>query len=58
MILYSALSVASAYLGNDEDSAKFTNMFMQQIAATNTRANNAELKGANVQMRFQGFQGL
>jgi len=58
IILYAALSVGSAYLGNDEDAAKFTNMFMQQIMATNTRANNAELKGANVQMRLPGFQGL
>ena len=58
IILYAALSIGSAYLGNDEDAAKFTNMFMQQIMATNARANNAELKGANVQMRLPGFQGL
>jgi hypothetical protein len=58
MVLYGALSVASEYLGNDEDAAKFTRLFIEKITATNMRANNAELKGANVQMRFQGFQGL
>ena len=58
IILYAALSVASEYLGNDEDIAKFTRLFIEKITATNTRADNAELKGANVQMRFQGFQGL
>ena len=58
IILYAALSVGSEYLGNDEDVAKFTRLFMEQIAATNMRASNAELKGANVQMRLQGFQGL
>ena len=58
IILYAALSVASQYLGNDEDASKFNSLFIEQIAATNIRANNAELKGANVLMRFQSFQGL
>ena len=58
IILYAALSVASQYLGNDDDALKFNGLFMEQIAATNIRANNAELKGANVLMRFQSFQGL
>ena len=58
IVLYAALSVASEYLGNDEDIAKFTRLFIDKITATNMRADNAELKGANVQMRFQGFQGL
>lgn len=58
IVLYAALSVASEYLGNDGDAAKFNRLFMEQIATTNIRASNAELKGANVHMRFQGFQGL
>lgn len=58
MVLYAACSVASEYLGNDEDVARYTRLFMEKITATNMRANNAELKGANVQMRFANFQGL
>lgn len=58
IVLYGALSVASEYLGNDEDAAKFTRLFTEKITATNRKANNAELKGANTSMRFQGFQGL
>ncbi len=58
MILFAACSVASEYLGNDEDVARYTRLFIEKITATNMKAANAELKGANVAMRFQNFQGL
>ena len=58
MVLFASCAVASEYLGNDEDVARYTRLYLEKIQATNMRANNAELKGANVAMRFQGFQGL
>ncbi len=58
MILFAACSIASEYLGNDEDVARYTRLYMEKIRATNMKAANAELKGANVAMRFQNFQGL
>jgi len=58
MILYTSLAIASEYLGNDEDVARYTRLYMDKIQATNKRANDAELSGGNVSMRFQNFQGL
>ncbi len=58
MVLYSSLAIASEYLGNDEDVARYTRLYMDKIQATNKRANDAELSGGNVSMRFQNFQGL
>ncbi len=58
MILYAACSVASEYLGNDEDVARYTRLYLEKLQASNRKAANAELKGANVAMRFQNFQGL
>ena len=58
MVLYAALSIASEYLGNDDDVARYTRLYMEKIRATNKRANDAELSGGNVSMRFQNFQGL
>ncbi len=58
MILFAACSIASEYLGNDEDVARYTRLYIEKIRATNMKAANAELKGANVAMRFQNFQGL
>ena len=58
LILFAACSIASEYLGNDEDVARYTRLYLEKLRITNMRAANAELKGANVSMRFQNFQGL
>ena len=58
LILYSALSVASEYLGNDEDVARYTRLYLEKLSAMNARASTAELKGANVAMTLQINQGL
>ena len=58
LVLFAACSIASEYLGNDEDVARYTRLYLEKLRITNMRAANAELKGANVSMRFQNFQGL
>ena len=58
IVLFAACSIASEYLGNDEDVARYTRLYLDKLRATNMKAANAQLKGANVSMRFQNFQGL
>ncbi len=58
IILYAALAIASEYLGNDEDVARYTRLYMEKIQATNERAIKAERSGGNISMSFPNFQGL
>jgi len=45
-VLYSTLTIGSAYLGNIEDEARYYQMYTDKINTLNTKAKNAELKGA------------
>lgn len=58
IILYAALAIASEYLGNDEDVARYTRLYMSKIQATNERALRAERSGGNISMSIPNFQGL
>lgn len=58
IVLFAACSIASEYLGNDEDVARYTRLYLEKLRVTNMRAASAELKGANVSMAFRNFQGL
>lgn len=58
VVLYASLSVASEYLGNDEDVARYSRLFQDKIQITNKRANDAELSGGHVSMSISNFQGL
>jgi len=46
-VLYSALSMGSSFLGNIEDEAKYSQMFLEKITTLNEKAKEAELKGAS-----------
>ena len=58
IVLYATLAIASEFLGNDEDVAKYTRLYMEKIRATNERATKAERSGGNISMSFPNFQGL
>ena len=45
-VLYSALAIGSSFLGNIEDETRYYQMFLDKITTLNTKARDAELKGA------------
>ena len=45
-VLYSALAIGSSFLGNIEDETRYYQMFLDKITTLNTKAKDAELKGA------------
>lgn len=45
-VLYSALAIGSAYLGAVEDETRYYQMFIDKVNTLNTKAKEAELKGA------------
>ena len=52
LMLYSALSVASDFLNDDEGSARYGKLFFDKIDTISRRANKAEMSGGNVTIKL------